>query len=74
MRDTESKDDIKCSGDALDRVLCLFDSFDKLVLIESEDSAAGTGEVIVRLKPSDRFLMLLAALTAWDSDCLVVKN
>jgi hypothetical protein len=59
---------------AFDLILRLFDSCDKLVLIESEDDAAGTGEVIVRLKPSDRFLMLLAAFAARDFDRFVVED
>jgi hypothetical protein len=74
MEDAASKHDINVPGDALDRILRLFDSPDELVLIESEGDPAGTGEVIIHLKPSDRFSVLLAALRARDFDRFVVED
>jgi len=60
--------------DALDRILRLFDSFDELVFVETEDGAAGTNEIIIRFKPSDRLSMLVSTLRATNFERLVVEN
>ena len=47
-----------------DRSFCLNDLGTELVRSEVDDLSASTGEVIVRLYPSDAFLRLAATLVA----------
>jgi hypothetical protein len=45
----------------------------ELVSVETDDSAALTGELTMRLKPSDDFVRFAAAILAGDRDGTVVE-
>jgi hypothetical protein len=47
---------------------------EELVQVETDISAAATGEVTVRFEPSDRLGMLLAALRTGNFDRLIVEK
>ena len=45
-----------------------------LLSVDSDVNAALTGETVVRFKPGDCLLFLVAAFRARDWDCLTVEN
>ena len=60
--------------EAREVVFDLLERPEKLVEIETDISAAVTGELTVRFEPSDRLRMLLAALRAGNVDRLIVEQ
>jgi hypothetical protein len=48
--------------------------FELASVVVRDDSALRTSDVRTCLQPSDRLLRLVAALTAWERECLVIKE
>jgi len=56
-----------------ERSLSLCDLGFELFRVENDHDPARAGEVVVRLYPSDRFMMLAAAFLAEDFDLVVIE-
>jgi hypothetical protein len=58
----------------IESLLCLINTLDQIVSLELDRNATGTGDFVVRLDPSNRFLVFLAAFRARNGNGLMVEN
>ena len=62
------------SAELVAGLIGLLEARDELVSLDLSPGPAGTGELTVRLNPSDGFRMLLAAVTAGEIDLAVIEH